>query len=217
MNSKSNESPRGETSPRQDQVKVLPASAGTPNQTPTQSVPTSRFTLRELLDRSLGDTGPAATPPAGSLSRESMSLAGLIDRTEGRNMTPRDMLLIEESLKMECGLLQRPGDRLLDARVRHGQIYCAILGEHQSATHNSGCLRLIVASIDLDDKTVWETVIRLPLSAPDSRGLFCLAGEALDDCIAPTVKWLSRYHDLTQKGHARTLQGLFKAGATHQR
>jgi len=206
MKTNSKKAPRIENPPKQDQPKVQPPTGGLHAKPPTPG--RKRWTQ---------DKKPAAASTDSTVAehtcpwpRQPMSLAVLMGELEDSQPTQDTLRDVADSLRMECELI-KPDDRVLDFSVAHGRMYCAVLSESQSATHNSGCLRLIVVGIDLGDKAVWETVIRLPLSAPDCQGLFRLAGGAMDASIAPTVTWLARFHGLTQKGHERAMVGLVKA------
>lgn len=115
---------------------------------------------------------------------------------------------VADSLRLECEII-KPDDRLLDFKISNWRMYCTVLSASESATHNSGCLRLIVVGIQHKYKAEWETVIRLPLSAPDRQGFLFLVDVAMRASIAPTVEWLARLYDLTQDGHERALVALF--------
>ncbi len=135
-------------------------------------------------------------------------LAALKAELEGYRHVQGIMPEVEEALRNEVSIIKQD-DLILDFSVVHGRMYAVVLSESQSATHNSGCLRLIVIGIDLGDKAAWETVIRLPLSAPDCQGLYCIAGEALDISITPTVDWLIRLDGLTRQGHENAMIAIF--------
>ena len=206
MSANPHKSPRSGTSPGPEQTKVRPTPGGL-----HANPPAPGHTGRKP------DRKPAAPAPACGTAeqmcprpQEPLPLAALIGELEGREANPGDLFRIGESLRNDCEVIM-PGDRLLDIKVAHGRMYCTALSETQSATHNSGCLRLIVAGINFDDSLVWETVVRLPLSAPDSQGLLMLAEEAADSGVTPVAGWLARFHGLSRKGHESAMVGIFKA------